>query len=79
MRKRISLVIVLAMLTATLFSGCAKKAIEEDITAESAESAEAAEMEQEVVEKEGVVSDTGPEEAALVEEEAPMVEGAAPE
>lgn len=72
MRKRISLLIVLAMFTTALFSGCAKKVVEEDISTGTTE------MEEEVVSEEGVVSDTGLQEGTLPVE-SPLVEGVSPE
>jgi len=58
MRKRVSLLIVLAMFTTVLFSGCAKKVADES-------PADSSGIEEELVKKEGVVSDTGVREGTL--------------
>ncbi len=61
MRRRITLLTVIALFSITLFSGCAKKTLKEDVFEESIGAAERA------------IKEEGPAEVALVEKEPPVV------
>ncbi|MEE9591692.1 MAG: peptidoglycan-associated lipoprotein Pal [Thermodesulfobacteriota bacterium] len=61
MRRRITLLTVIALFSITLFSGCAKKTLKEDVFEEPIGAAEEA------------IKEEGPAEVALVEKEPPVV------